>query len=407
MDKFKEGIEFSKKQLMPGAFTYFGTGFASSDKHFAAGVDAAREAISYLQDKDYSMAIAFVTPNYDYNKVYEAISSVLGDIPLLMIINDYVGTNRIGSSDGVAVGVFSDKIKTHVEIAKGFSLTSRKAIHTAVEKLLERPSQKEFNYLLFFAPNSIPLAGENTFNALQRFAPEFHGIIGGVIGTPRTIEYQTFIFNGKTYTDHAFFIKLESDIRFHIDQAHGFHPVRPFKVTKVRGDMIVALDDEPAFYALLDVLSRKGFNEEDIKDPMKVTRILHTFQFAVADKNKPGIFRAVIPMNISEKGIMVSAFLNEGDSIWLMESSEEEMIEGVEKMMGRAMGKLDKINGAIIFESYIRRKLLSAENYRKEQETINENLKAPYLLVETIEEIVISSDVYSGAHMGSVAAIFF
>jgi len=407
MDKFKDRVDFSKKQLMAGTFMYFGTGFSNSEKHFAAGVDAAREAASLLQDNQYSLAIAVVTPDYDYLKVYEAISSVVGDIPIAMIVNNFVGTHAAGSERGVAVGIFSQKVDARLEIAKGFSLGSRRAIQEAVEKLLESSGGKEYNYLMFFAPNSIPLAGENTYNALVEFADRFDGMIGGIVGDPERMEYQTFIYNGKTYTDHAIFIRLGADIKFYIDQAHGFHPVRPFKITGIRGDMIISLDDDPAFYTLLDVLSRKGYSEEDLRDPVKAARILHKFQFAVADKNKPGIFRAVLPMNISERGIRLNAFLNEGDSIWLMESSTEEMHEAVDKMMGRAMGRLDKINGAVIFESFVRRRVLSLEEFVEEQRKISENLKAPYLLVETVEEIVIAENLYPGAHMGSVAGIFF
>ncbi len=407
MDKFKDRVDFSKKQLMAGTFMYFGTGFSNSEKNFAAGVDAAREAASLLQDNDYSLAIAVVTPDYDYLKVYEAISSVVGDIPIAMIVNNFAGTHAAGSERGVAVGIFSRKVNASVEIAKGFSLGSRKAIQEAVGKLLETPKGKEYNYLMFFAPNSIPLAGENTYNALVEFADNFDGVIGGIVGDPERMEYQTFVYNGKTYTDHAIFVKLESDVKFYIDQAHGFHPVRPFKITGIRGDMIISLDDDIAFYTLLDVLSRKGYSEDDIRDPVKAARILHRFQFAVADKSKPGIFRAVLPMNISERGIRLNAFLNEGDSIWLMESSTEEMHEAVDKMLGRAMGRLDKIHGAVIFESYVRRRVLSPEEYVEEQRRISENLKAPYLLVETVEEVVIAENLYPGAHMGSVAGIFF
>ncbi len=407
MDKFKDRVDFSKKQLMAGMFMYFGTGFSDSEKNFAAGVDATREAASLLQDDEYSLVVAVVTPDYDYLKVYEGITSVVGDTPVAIMVNNFSATHSAGSERGVAVGIFSKKVGARLEIAKGFSLGSRRAIQEAVGKLLESSSNKEYNYLVFFAPNSIPLAGENTYNALVEFADNFEGIIGGIVGDPQRMEYQTFLYNGKTYTDHAFFIRLESDVKFYIDQAHGFHPVRPFKITGIRGDMIISLDDDPAFYTLLDVLSRKGYSEEDIRDPVKAGRILNRFQFAVADKNKPGIFRAVLPMNISERGIRLNAFLNEGDSIWLMESSTEEMHEAVDKMMGRAMGRLDKINGALIFESYVRRRVLTLDEYVEEQRRISENLKAPYLLIETVEEVVIAENLYPGAHMGSIAGIFF
>ncbi len=407
MDKFKERVDFSKKQLMEGTFLYFGSGFSDSEKNFGSGTDAARQATALIQDNEYSLAIGIVTPDYEYQKVYDGIKSVVGDAPVVVIVNNFAGTHSAGSERGVAVGVFSKRVGARVEIAKGFSLGSRRAIQEAVGKLLESPVDKEYNYLVFFAPNSIPLAGENTYNALVEFADSFDGIIGGIVGDPEKMEYQTFMYNGKTYTDHAIFIRLDSDIRFYIDQAHGFHPVRPFKITGIRGDMIISLDDDPAFYTLLDVLSRKGYSEEDIRDPVKAARILNRFQFAVADRNKPGIFRAVLPMNISERGIRLNAFLNEGDSIWLMESSTEEMHEAVDKMMGRAMGRLDKINGALIFESYVRRRVLSPEDYAEEQRRISDNLKAPYLLVETVEEVVIVENLYPGAHMGSIAGIFF
>ncbi len=407
MDKFKDRVVFSKKQLMAGTYLYFGAGFSSSEKNFAAAVDAANAASSLLQDKEYSLAVVVTTPDYDYRKVYEAVGSVVGDTPIVLIVNNFAASHSEGSERGVAVGLFSRRVGARVEIAKGFSLGSRRAIQEAVGKLLETSSGREYNYLVFFAPNSIPLAGEDTYNALVEFADSFDGIVGGIIGDPQKMEYQTFLYNGKTYTDHAILIKLESDVKFYIDQAHGFHPVRPFKITGIRGDMIISLDDDPAFYTLLDVLSRKGYSEEDLRDPVKAAKILNRFQFAVADKNKPGIFRAVLPMNISERGIRLNAFLNEGDSIWLMESSTEEMHEAVDKMMGRAMGRLDKINGALIFESYVRRKVLSVEDYVEEQRRIGDNLKAPYLLLETVEEVVISENLYPGAHMGSIAGIFF
>ncbi len=407
MEKFNERIEFSKTQLMDGVFRYFATGFSSSEKNFAAGVDAARAAVRLFQEPGYSLAVAVVSPDYDYKKVYEGITSVLGDTPVIILINDFVSDYSSGSDRGVAVGVFSDKFVADVGIAKGFSLGSRKALQETVRELMDKPSVKEYNYLMVFAPNSIPLAGESTFNALVEFSDNFHGIIGGVLGSPERLEYQTFVFDGKSYTDHAFLVRLQVDIRLHIDQAHGFHPVRPFRITGIRGDMITSLDDEPAFYALLDVLSRKGYGEDDLRDPVKASRILNMYQFAVADKSKPGIFRSVLPMNISEKGIRLNAFLREGDTIWLMESSVEEIFESVDKMGGRALGRLDKINGALLFESFIRRRVLSMEEYVKEKNILFEAIKGPYLLIESVEEIVIAENLYPGAHMGSIVGIFF
>ena len=407
MEKFKEKVDFSKIQLMDRAFSYLATGFSDSEKNFAAGVNASREAIQLLQSDKYSFALAVISPDYDYKKVYEGIRSVLKNVPILMIVNNFVSDYSGGSERGVAVSVFSDRIAVDVGIAKGFSLGARKALQEAVSGLINEPPKKEYRYLMVFSPNSIPLSGENTFNAIVEFSDHFEGVIGGVIGNPERLEYQLFVYNGKSYTDHAFLVQLQVDVKLHIDQAHGFHPVRPFKITGVRGDMIISLDDEPAFYALLDILSRRGYSEEDLRDPVKASRILNSFQFAVADKNKPGIFRALIPLNISEKGIRINAFLNEGDTIWLMESSVEEIYEAVDKMGGRVLGRLEKVNGAILFENFVRRRVLSAEEYVREKNIIFEAIKGPYLLIETVEEIVISENLYPGAHMGSIVGIFF
>jgi len=76
-------------------------------------------------------------------------------------------------------------------------------------------------------------------------------------------------------------------------------------------------------------------------------------------------------------------------------------------MSGRILNSLKSISGGIIFENTIRKILLGPNDYVKEKKIIWDNLKSPFLVIETIEEIVYSENLYGGSHSGSILGIFY
>ncbi len=406
MEKFKELIEITSTKFPEGSFERFGSGFSASDKPYAAGVEATREALSLLKSKEPSFGIAIITNNYDFHKVMEGIKQIVPNTPIVGIVSNLAINYNNASSSAVCVSLISG-VDVEVSIAKGYSLGARRSIKDALSKLMDARDEERYNYLMVFSPNSIPLSGQSTVQALEEVADKFEMIFGGVIGELSKIEYQTFLVDSKAYTDHAILVLIRTDRKLRITQAYGFHPLRPFKITGVKGDMITSLDDEPAVDALSRVLSKKGISEADIKDPIKGPKILSRYQFTVMSKNNPNAFRSLVPINLTSRGIRVNAFLEEGLTLWLMEFSSEEIMEAIDKTTTRILSQAKDISGGILFESETRRHLLTTEEYIREKQVIFEYLKVPFMVVETVEEILIGGRFFAGSHTGSLVSVLF
>ena len=345
----------------------------SSDKPIIAGVEAGKDALEALSKKNTSFAISIITRNYEYKKVIEGIKQFLPNTTIVSLLCDDITTYEGWSEKGVAVGLFSDDFKVDYYLAKGFSLSSKKALKDAFSKILNSPRIYKNDILLFIIPGSIPLAGQNSIITIEEVKDRFDCMIGGVVGKLNSVEYQTFIIDDRAWTDHAIIIRIQTNENFSLSQSYGFHPLRPFVVTSVKGDMIISLDDGPAFYSLINVLSKKGIDDGQIRDPVKAQKLLSSFQFAVADKSRPGLFRSIVPLAITEKGIRINSFINENSTLWLMEFSKEEIFEGVDKMSGRILNSLKSISGGIIFENTIRKILLGPNDYVNEKKIIWDN----------------------------------
>ncbi len=397
----------SEGKVLPSSCRNFSVGFSSNTKPFMAGVEAVKDAIEALEFKEASFAITLISKNYEYKKVIEGIKQIIPKVPVIALLCDNIITYEYATNKGVAVGLFGKDIKVDYYLAKAFSLSAKKALKDAFSEVLNQPKSYKNDILLLLIPGSIPLSGQNSILAIEEIKNRFDCIVGGIIGKLNSVEYQTFIVDEKAYTDHAIILRIQSNEKFALSQSYGFHPVRPFIVSSVKGDMIIGLDDGSAFHALLNVLSKRGIDDGQLKDPTKAQKLLSGYQFAVADKTRAGLFRSLVPLAITEKGIRVNSFISENSTLWLMEFSKIEIFEGVDKMSGRILNSLKSISGGIIFENVIRRVLLGSEDYIREKKIIWDNLKSPFLVIETIEEIVYSENLYGGNHSGSILALFY
>jgi len=400
-------IRISEGKVLPGSCKTFSVGFSSNDKPFIAGVEAGKDALEALSKKNTSFAISIITRNYEYKKVIEGVKQVLPNTTIVSLLCDDITTYEGWSEKGVAVGLFSDhpNLLSYHPLQTLQQMVLKDENHNS--EILNSPRIYKNDILLFIIPGSIPLAGQNSIITIEEVKDRFDCMIGGVVGKLNSVEYQTFIIDDRAWTDHAIIIRIQTNENFSLSQSYGFHPLRPFVVTSVKGDMIISLDDGPAFYSLINVLSRKGIDDRQIRDPVKAQKLLSSFQFAVADKSRPGLFRSIVPLAITEKGIRINSFINENSTLWLMEFSKEEIFEGVDKMSGRILNSLKSISGGIIFENTIRKILLGPNDYVKEKKIIWDNLKSPFLVIETIEEIVYSENLYGGNHSGSILGIFY
>lgn len=400
-------LSISESKVLPSSCKNFAVGFSHSDKPFIAGVEAAKDGLEALSIKEVSFAIVVISRNYEYKKVIEGIKQILPHTPLIVIFQDNIITYELASNKGIAIAMFGKDIKVNYYLAKGFSLSSKKAFKDAFSEILNEPKTYKNDMLLFLIPGSIPLAGQNSVLSIEEIKDKFNFIVGGVIGKLNSVEYQTFIVEDKAYTDHAIILRIQTNDNIAVSQSYGFHPVRPFVITSAKGDIIVSLDDQSAFYALMNTLSKKGIDDGQLKDPVKAQKVLSNYQFAIADKSRPGLFKSLVPLAITEKGIRVNSFVNENSTIWLMEFSKEEIFEGVDKMSTRILNSLKSMSGGIIFENVVRRILLGDEDYVKEKKIIWDNLRVPFLVIETIEEIVYSENLYGGSHSGSILSAFY
>ncbi len=394
-----------RREADEGLERWMGTGFSSEEKSYLAGVQAAREAVDKLGGKEPSFGLVFVSGEYDYKVLFEGIKSVL-NVPIIGA--EAPGgffTEDIVAQRGVLAAAFSaEGFDYALGLGSGFISNAEEAIAQAVKQVDENLAQRKTRALFLFIPNSIPMAGEASYSALKDLAEGFSFVLGGVLGALGEPKFLTVFWEGETYSDHVLALGLAADTPMALSLAHGFHPICPFKLTRVKGNFIKELDGQPVDRVLAEIMKKRGVDVDKLSDPSYASEVMPRFQLAVAHPERPGQFRAFLGLALERGGLRTNALLEEGVTVWFMEADSESMDEATERAVRQALvgTKGHTLVGGLVFESAVRVHLLG-ERHGEEVERLSRDLGVPLVGLATVEEVIASPDVFSGSHSGTLA----
>jgi two-component sensor histidine kinase len=263
--------------------TYFESGVGKAILHTDSansvelGRLAATEALSHIKRFQPSLALAFISPELEIDKVTEGLIDVLGDCPL-------IGTSTAGEiadgyiRHGVVVAVLaSPHLSARVGMGNGVGQDFQSAVNQA---LSNAGISQYFNYnhpqhqmlhmsaagtpwispvlLIVFSPGSTKSQfslSHDIHSALRKSSANRIPIFGGSSGDYFQYDSNYQIVNNRVSSDAIALAFIETEILFGLGMSHGFFPTKKRAlVTRASGHLVHEFDSQPAAKVYADML---------------------------------------------------------------------------------------------------------------------------------------------------------
>ncbi len=413
-DRVKQGREGgerrAKREEKAGSRYRFAVGVSDSDKPGTVGYQAANAAVDAL-GTDPSFAFVVISRFHERNRktILESIRKVIGDVPTIgAIVLDPIMSREGAMEGGVGVALWDAgegaEISTHILKLHG---KDEEGLREQLSGILGDESPKKYLNVLGVVPHFVEDVGERVERAFLSLSEYVDLAVVGVVGGPTPSPW-SITHGWEFFSNHLAIVTIRTDYPFGVFYAYGFHPLVPFEVTRLDGRFIVELDHSPAYEVLSEILLSRGVSGSDLKDRSRLRKVLARFQMAIPDPAAAGRFKATVIRDVTHRGIEIGVGTVEGDTVWLMEADNVEIIKSTIKGATRSLSHLKEsmAAGMIFFENYIRIMSLG-DDIKREVEGIRKSVPFPFLGVPSAQELVIHHTVLSGLHGGVAAGVLF
>ena len=241
-----------------------GYGLAKGDDAFATGVEAAKQALTGIQEYAPSLVLVFASIRYDLEELLRGVHTVVGDVPV-------VGATTAGEicngphHDSVVVTVLaSPYLEVQVGLGQRVSQDWQQAVAQAVSApglapffspddntaWSELTLQGKSAFALMFAPGETFTSILRSFEILEelkRLSQDRLPVIGGCAGDDLRMETNYVLWGGQAYPDSLLLVICQTQLRFGIAMAHGLNPTaQRVMVTRARDHEVLELDGQAA-----------------------------------------------------------------------------------------------------------------------------------------------------------------
>ncbi len=413
-DRTKRGRNEEERRVRrgerPTSRYRFAVGVSDSDKPGTVGYQAANAAIDAL-GTDPSFAFVAISRFHERSRktILESVRNVIGDVPTIgAVVADPMMSREGVIEGGVAVALWDAgegaEVSTHTVKLHG---KGGESLREQLSEILGKEGGKKYLNVLGVAPYFVEDVGERieeAFLSLSEYVDlAVVGVVGGHTPSPWSI-----IHGGEFLSNHLAIATIRTDYPFGVFFAYGFHPLVPFEVTRLDGRFIVELDHSPAYEVLSDVLLSRGVSGSDLKDRSRLRKVLSRFQIAIPDPAAAGRFKATVIRDVTHRGIELSVGTVEGDTVWLMEADNVEILKSTIKGATRSLSHLKGsiAAGLIFFENHLRIMALG-NDVQRDVAGLRKAVPFPFLGMPSAQEFVIHHAVFSGLHGGVVAGVLF
>ncbi len=185
-------------------------------------------------------------------------------------------------------------------------------------------------------------------------------------------------------TNGFIFVSLFSNLKIRNSISIGLHPLIPFKITEAKGNVVLKLNNKPAFLAYKNYIMKKGVSEGELMRDLPY--IFSTYQFGFPNPRNPRKPEIRIALKRTEEdGILFNGDIPAGSTIWVMYADKTEMVHATSTLAENTLN--GNIRGGFAFSSIFR--LIRMKNdYMNDINNLKNALHgAPLLLFNTYLEI--------------------
>lgn len=366
-----------------------------------AGIAAATEALTNLNNRTPKFALIFATAGYNQEQLLNGITQVIGNIPSSGCSGEGVitPTGSDESSTAVAIMLFaSDKISFNSFICCDLQTASHQAgqkLAIAYDSFYQQnsPTLNKFGTILAF-PDALTVNTSELFRAIDSSLKNKPLILGGTTGDMMQLKKTYQYYNGKVYSDALAAVFMVGEYEIDWVVSHGCEEIGfEHTVTKADKNTIVTIDDEKAWLVM----------QKYIPTHPTVYKAEDFFHFCIGESihfNNPVDDQLLIrtPMGlIDETGALTfSVEISEGTKIHITRRDPQviadKVIAAFKELLERNAGK--KILGVLQFDCAGRGRVIYGNNLNK-------------LIFEPLQKLVAPTIPWLGFHtFGEIAPIY-
>lgn len=341
-----------------------GLGIANNSDLFAAGKQAAQEAVNNLGEKPdlFLVAAPFATEG---DKILAGIVSDFSDIPLVGGTTGWGAiTNKgIKEKEIVVLGIKLDKAEFRISYAENLSRDAARGGVALAEKILSGHKTPPCFLLIFVS--GLGIAFDNFLASLKNVLGNKTNVLGGGTGDSMALKSGgSQFYNNRLLSDGAVGLGFWEPVQSIIKADHGWEPLGlEMKISKTEGTFVSEINGKPAVK-----IFEKYFNKEEVRDPdffsPRGQGVLYPLGI-ISKESKKIIVRQIV--GLGPKGELVFATnMPQGAIVRIMQAQTSKMID-LSGGLGRNLR--DSLSGvpqvAFVFDC-VTRKLLLAPDQQKE-----------------------------------------
>lgn len=243
--------------------TKIGVGASNQTNSFAAGKEAASQALKNGTIERPDFALIFCGGKHDPREFLNGVNEVIPNTPKTGGSSFGIITDEFIGYDGFEVGVTifsSDKIKFEVFAQGDLNLDEYKA-GDELGKKIQKSIQDDAKGLMVFYDSSKqqnpPMLNFATplFAALEQYIPKELAVAGGGFLTDMMLSTCYQFVNDEIYSQHVIGILISGECKMNTAILHGCQPCSDYiTLTKVQGPVVMEIENKPALEVIDELL---------------------------------------------------------------------------------------------------------------------------------------------------------
>jgi len=336
-----------------------GIGFSFQADVFAAGHEAAQQAISNLAGRRPDVVLVFSSIRFADPRMLKAVRLATGGAPL------------VGCTD--AGGIVTAGPKRRSVTVIGLALQNGACLTVVERQISHRPraagehlthdllrqAPKDPRCMLVF-PDGLTVSGSEILAGIEKRIPRKVALAGASAGDDFFFQKTFQFFDDEVLTDSLPGVLLCGDIKVGIGVRHGWVPVgRPRRVTRSIGHVVYQLDHRPAVSIYEDFLGLK--RQELMEDTLASITLGYPLGTEVPGQSEYLLRDAI---RVGRGGSLIcTGDVAQGSQVRLMIGGYESALEAAQQAAYDARDHLNgaRLKGALVFCSVARQKMLGSE----------------------------------------------
>jgi methyl-accepting chemotaxis protein len=389
--------------------TKFATASAkgSAKESYATAKSVTAEAMRKLGKRP-DLAIVYCDVNYNAGEVLRGVREATGNAPLIGCTSNGEFTENGSQMGTISLGIISsDDIRFFPALVKNVKDDPDSAVEDLKNRLPSEVKGFPYKYGIICMDSLTGMSEEIVLNVHLAF-PEMALVGGGAADI--SMEEPLVFASGNAASDAIAMCAMFSKKKMGMSVTHGMTPsFGPLRVTKVKDNVVLELNNRPAWDAWKDIVAedaKKNYgidlSQVGLERAMSILLIHYLLALKIDENNYK--IRGVSWVT-NEGGLVFMCGVADNSEFHVMGYDKEGLIKAAKDGAKAAVKDLGtKPAGALIFDCAARGSILDKE-FIKEAMGIGSVLNTPVLGFEAMGEICMAPGQFSGFHNATVVTL--